>query len=374
MADPNPSIWNDDDSSEITAINFGTGDAGAYRELEAGKEYHIWNDKGAVLGSSDMTSVKITVRDSDGLEVENITVQKWVEVKSLTLHDGGGGAGVGSCVDDNMADFQPVGKDGYLNLGDIPSDCYRKVMIRINIPTSALETGTTFKIYVTNQQPSSPIAKWITGLWGDGVVDTGNKLEVTNPAGADSDITIASGYALINDMEVYLSAAQTYTISTTDATYKIYLTRAGVISSTIGAIPANSIQLASVVISGGVVTTVTDTRPFTGDVVKTTQVGVTAYATGGQANAIQITGDIVEISVCATDGDSIKLPTAIAGLEVTIVNHGVKSVDVFPYTGDYINSRAINTAKALANNEVMKCFAWNSSKWECMNLIGDSER
>ena len=118
MADPNPSIWNDDDSSEITAINFGTGDAGAYRELEAGKEYHIWNDKGAVLGSSDMTSVKITVRDSDGLEVENITVQKWVEVKSLTLHDGGGGAGVGSCVDDNMADFQPVGKDGYLNLGE----------------------------------------------------------------------------------------------------------------------------------------------------------------------------------------------------------------------------------------------------------------
>lgn len=262
MADPNPSIWNDDDSQEITAINFGTGDAGTFRTLEAGVEYHIWNDKGRVLTSSDMTSVKVTVRDDDGLEVENITIQKWVEVKSTTVHAGADGGSISGVSDDNMADFQPVGKEGYLNIGDIPCDCYRKVFFRINIPTSALEAGVTFKIYVTNQQPSSPIAKWITGLFGDGVVWTGDKLEVTDNAGADSKIDIAAGYALINDIEVYLSKAQTYTISTTDATYKIYLTRTGVISSTTGSIPSNSIQLATVVISGNVVDSVTDARTF----------------------------------------------------------------------------------------------------------------
>ena len=263
MADPNPSIWNHDDSLEITAINFGTGNAGTYRELEAGKEYHIWNDKKKVLTSSVMTSVKITVRDSDGLEVENITIQKWVEIKSLTIHAGsdGGAAVVGDYDDDDMADFQPVGKEGYLGIGDIPYDCYRIVMIRVNIPTSALETGVTFKIYVTNQQPSSPISKWFTGLFGDGVVNTGNKLEVTNPAGDDRDIEIASGWALINDMEIYLSATQTYTCPGDD-TYKIYLTRTGVISSTTGDIPTNSIQLATVVVAAGEVTGVTDTRTF----------------------------------------------------------------------------------------------------------------
>ena len=308
MADPNPSIWNSDDSSEIIAINFGTGDAGTYEDTEAGVEYHIWNDKGNVLGSSDMTSVKITVRDSNGLLVENITIQKWLEVKSTTVHAGDDDGDISGVTDDNMADFQPVGKEGYLNLGNIPYDCYRKVFIRVNIPTSALEAGVTFKIYVTNQQPSSPIAKWITGLWGDGVVyDASHCLEVTDNAGADSKIDIDYGYALINDIEVYLSASQTYTISTTDATYKIYLTRTGVISSTTGSIPANSIQLAIVVISGGVVDSVTDTRTFITQSVSRNVCqhfqDLLAANTSGIHAAITGNGDSQDITIGITNPD-----------------------------------------------------------------------
>jgi len=160
-----------------------------------------------------------------------------------------------------MADFQPVGKDGWLSLGDIPSDCYRILLIRLNYPTSALGVATTFSIIVTQQEPSATIAKWFTGLFGDGVVYTGNMCEVTDNAGADSVVDIASGIALINDVETTV-AAQSYTISTTDATYKIYLTRTGVISSTTGDIPANSIQLATVVIALNVVESVTDARTF----------------------------------------------------------------------------------------------------------------
>jgi len=261
--DPNPEIYNAADDAEITAINFGTGDAGGYRPDAAGTEYHIWNDKGAVLGSSKMTSVKITVRDDDGLELEPLTYQQWVEIKSTTIEEGADGGDASGETDDNNADFQPVGGSVYLAIGDIPSDCYRIIFVRVNLPTSALEAGITFSLYVTNQEPSSPIsADWITTLFGDGVVYTGNMLEVTDNAGADSKIDIASGYALINGIAIYLSASQTYTISTTDATYKIYLTRTGVISSTTGDIPANSIQLATVVISGNVVDSVTDARTF----------------------------------------------------------------------------------------------------------------
>ena len=260
--DPNPEIYNAADDAEITAINFDTGDAGGFKPDAAGTEYHIWNDKGAVLGSSKMTSVKITVRDDDGQELEPLTYQHWVEIKSTTIEEGADGGDASDEVDDNMADFQPVGKNNYLAIGDIPSDCYRIIFVRVNIPTSALEAGVTFSLYITNQEPSSSISKWITGLFGNGVVYTGNKLEVTDNAGVDSKIDIASGYALINDIEVYLSASQTYTISTTNDTYKIYLTRTGVISSTTGTIPANSIQLATVVISGGVVFSVTDARTF----------------------------------------------------------------------------------------------------------------
>jgi len=261
--DPNPEIYNAADDAEITAINFGTGDAGGYRPDADGTEYHIWNDKVAVLGSSKMTSVKITVRDDDGQELEPLTYQQWVEIKSTTIEAGEDGDGVGDEVDDNMADFQPVGGSVYLAIGDIPSDCYRIIFVRVNLPTSALEAGVTFSLYVTNQEPSSPIsADWITTLFGDGVAYIGDKLEVTDNAGDDSKIDIASGYALINGITVYLSASQTYTISTDDATYKIYLTRTGVISSTTGAIPANSIQLATVVISDGEVDSITDARTF----------------------------------------------------------------------------------------------------------------
>jgi len=290
--DPNPQIYNAADDAEITAINFGTGDAGSFEDAEAGTEYHIWNDKGAVLGSSKMTSVKITVRDADGLEVENVTTQHWVEIKSTTIEEGSDDGDASGETDDNMADFQPVGKDSYLAIGDIPSDCYRIIFVRVNIPTSAIQAGVTFSIYVTNQEPSSSISKWLTGLFGDGVVDTGNKLEVTDNAGADSKIDIASGYALINDMEVYLSASQTYTISTTDDTYKIYLTRTGVISSTTGTIPDNSIQLATVVIASNVVSTVTDARTFiaTGvsELSDLSDVGVT---TPTDKNALMADGD-----------------------------------------------------------------------------------
>ena len=33
MADPNPSIWNAANDTEITAINYGTGDAGDYNRI-----------------------------------------------------------------------------------------------------------------------------------------------------------------------------------------------------------------------------------------------------------------------------------------------------------------------------------------------------
>ena len=100
MADPNPSIYNAADDTEITAINYGTGDAGDYKPSSAGTEYHIWNDKGKVLTSSPMTSIKVTVRDSDGQWVENITVQKWVEVKSTTIHAGADGGSISGYSDD----------------------------------------------------------------------------------------------------------------------------------------------------------------------------------------------------------------------------------------------------------------------------------
>lgn len=335
---PNPKIYNAADSAEITAINFGIGDAGSFKDAEVGiigvrtadtiftrttgtwiidaeigkfiwayifgvysggawfpivdndittititgvltagcnrveidvteshmTEYHIWNDKGLVLGSAKMTSVKITTRDADGLEVGNIVTQKWAEIKSTIIVAGadiGNGAGdISDETDDDWPEFQAVGKENYADLGNIPANCYRVIFVRVNIPTSALQAGVTFSLYVTNQQPSSPIAKWITGLWGNGIVNGTHIGEVTDNVGTDSKIDIDSMIALISDRESYLSVSQTYTLPVVAGDYKVYLTSLGIISCTLGDIPSNSIHLATVTIADGVVTTIVDHR------------------------------------------------------------------------------------------------------------------
>ena len=60
-----------------------------------------------------------------------------------------------------------------------------------------------------------------------------------------------------------------------------------------------------------------------------TQTGITAHAGGGQANATPITAMHAQVSVCATVGDSILLPPAKQGMEITVVNNGAASCNAF---------------------------------------------
>lgn len=71
---------------------------------------------------------------------------------------------------------------------------------------------------------------------------------------------------------------------------------------------------------------------------------ITAFAGGGQASATALTSTLNSITTCATAGDSVKLPTATAGSFVQVSNLGAAYADVFPASGDLIDSLAANTA------------------------------
>jgi len=302
MADPNPSIWNATDTAEVTAINYGTGDAGTYLLLEAGTEYHVWNDKGKIQTSSPMTSVKVSARDDNGDEVKNITTQHWVEIKSLTIHAGGAGGSIVGYTDDAMTEFQPVGLNAPLAIGDIPYDCYRKIMVRVHMPNSAIEGAVTFQIIATNQEPSTSIAKWITGLHGNGVVYlTTGAFGVSINGGDASLLDIEKGFALIDNLETYYGAAQQYSVAALEnGTYKLYLTSVGVISAIIStsSIPANSIELSRVVVSGGVATGVTDKRLFLANIMVGLDAAKTATPT---INQVYIATDTLKMYICFVD-------------------------------------------------------------------------
>lgn len=77
---------------------------------------------------------------------------------------------------------------------------------------------------------------------------------------------------------------------------------------------------------------------------------ITAKAGGTQAAAVQLTSTLNKITVCATAGDSVAAPKAVAGSVVIVENQGAQSLNVFPKvgSGDTINAAATTVAYAVA--------------------------
>ena len=93
------------------------------------------------------------------------------------------------------------------------------------------------------------------------------------------------------------------------------------------------------------------------------EAGITAFATGGQGSATLLTKEMNEVSTVATSGDSVKLPVAVAGEVVTVVNNGAAALDVFPSTGDQIDALAVDVAFSItvAARNIFQCF--NGTNW-----------
>lgn len=77
--------------------------------------------------------------------------------------------------------------------------------------------------------------------------------------------------------------------------------------------------------------------------------GLTAFAGGGQASATQLAKDINRVTTVATINDSVKLPAAVAGSEIIVINKGVAALNVYPATGESINALAANAAYSISS-------------------------
>ena len=114
MALPKMRFWEFDDSAEAPTKTFAACDAGAYEPAaHPWWKIKIWNDKGGSEGSVKATSLKLTVRDTDGGTDELWTKQGWIEIKS---------DGVQGAYDDTIV----VGDVDFAN---------DKITVTIDIPT-----------------------------------------------------------------------------------------------------------------------------------------------------------------------------------------------------------------------------------------------
>lgn len=79
------------------------------------------------------------------------------------------------------------------------------------------------------------------------------------------------------------------------------------------------------------------------------QDNVTAFATGGKANATQLNSANVNVTTVANSADSVLLPLAVAGMQVAIRNSGANPMQVFGAGTDTINAVATGTGVSQTN-------------------------
>ncbi len=99
---------------------------------------------------------------------------------------------------------------------------------------------------------------------------------------------------------------------------------------------------------------------------------ITAFATGGQASATALVSTVNSITVCATAGDSVKLPAAVAGKMVQVSNLGAAYANVFPASGEIIDALAANAAISLAvgGSIIFTCAVAGSWKATAQQVLG----
>jgi hypothetical protein len=94
------------------------------------------------------------------------------------------------------------------------------------------------------------------------------------------------------------------------------------------------------------------------------EVGMTAFATGGQGSATQITSSWSVFSTVAAGGDSSKLPASfVLGTRCYIKNDGAAAMDVFPGSGDDLGAGADTAVSVAAGTSALFVATVANTTW-----------
>lgn len=99
-------------------------------------------------------------------------------------------------------------------------------------------------------------------------------------------------------------------------------------------------------------------------VLRNTTAGITASTTQTQGQGA-LTAEVNEVSTVANANDTVTLPTAVAGTEVTIINNGANTLQIFPAADDNLGS-GVDTATTLASGSNVKYIAFDAVNWEAV--------
>jgi hypothetical protein len=90
--------------------------------------------------------------------------------------------------------------------------------------------------------------------------------------------------------------------------------------------------------------------------------GLTAANPGNQGDAA-LTTDINEVSTVSVANNGVTLPSAVAGIEIFIINNGANTLEIWPASGDNLGA-GLNTATTLASGSNVTFVAYDATNWE----------
>ncbi|KKN45053.1 hypothetical protein LCGC14_0686780, partial [marine sediment metagenome] len=90
--------------------------------------------------------------------------------------------------------------------------------------------------------------------------------------------------------------------------------------------------------------------------------GLTASTTQEQGQGA-LTAQVNEISTVANINDTVTLPTAVAGLQIVIINNGAQTLQIFPASSDNLGA-GVDTSTTLASGSNVVYCAYDDTNWE----------
>ncbi len=91
--------------------------------------------------------------------------------------------------------------------------------------------------------------------------------------------------------------------------------------------------------------------------------GITAFASGGQTNATQLSGSVNTVSTASAANASVKLTPCVAGRQQTVANLGANAIQVFGTSPNTINGVATGTGVAQAAGKIATYVCTGSGNW-----------
>lgn len=99
-----------------------------------------------------------------------------------------------------------------------------------------------------------------------------------------------------------------------------------------------------------------------GPFIRSVTSGITASTTQTQGQGA-LTSDINAVSIVANANDTVTLPSALAGMEVTVINNGANTLKIYPASGDNLGA-GVDVSTVLVAGSNIVFVSYDDTNWE----------